>query len=121
FEVTLLELLNMLREAESTIKKEKSVLYIGKTNRKGRLVRPLRRARAKKDRVSQRLLRNTRQRIKDSALTVAKMGIGRGTFLARPRGLVKGMMDLKIGNGAKVDTITIREVTLHLPGGVSLH
>ncbi|RWV99482.1 hypothetical protein GW17_00037608 [Ensete ventricosum] len=33
-EVTLSELLNMLREAKSTIKKEKLVLYIGKTNKK---------------------------------------------------------------------------------------
>ncbi|RWW09557.1 hypothetical protein GW17_00026949 [Ensete ventricosum] len=34
FEMTLPDLLNILREAESTIKKEKSVLYIGETNRK---------------------------------------------------------------------------------------
>ncbi|RWW08014.1 hypothetical protein GW17_00028573 [Ensete ventricosum] len=34
FEVTLPELFNMLRGAESTIKKEKSVLYIGETNKK---------------------------------------------------------------------------------------
>ncbi|RWW62272.1 hypothetical protein BHE74_00030609, partial [Ensete ventricosum] len=34
FEVTLPELLNMLREAESAIKKEKSVLYISETKKK---------------------------------------------------------------------------------------
>ncbi|RZS29020.1 hypothetical protein BHM03_00062687, partial [Ensete ventricosum] len=34
FEVTIPKLLNMLREAESTIKKEKLVLYIGETNKK---------------------------------------------------------------------------------------
>ncbi|RWW49504.1 hypothetical protein BHE74_00044316, partial [Ensete ventricosum] len=34
FEVTLPELLNMLREAESAIKKEKPVLYIGETKKK---------------------------------------------------------------------------------------
>ncbi|KAJ8477860.1 hypothetical protein OPV22_021587 [Ensete ventricosum] len=34
FEVTLSELLNMLREAESAIKKEKPVLYIGETKKK---------------------------------------------------------------------------------------
>ena len=33
-EVTLLELLNMLREAESTIKKEKPVFYAGETRKK---------------------------------------------------------------------------------------
>ncbi|RWV89446.1 hypothetical protein GW17_00048401 [Ensete ventricosum] len=50
------ELLNMLREAENTIKKEKLVLYIGETNRKkGRQVRSLRRTRAQKDRVRQKV------------------------------------------------------------------
>ncbi|RRT48929.1 hypothetical protein B296_00013866 [Ensete ventricosum] len=34
FEVTLPKLLNTLREAESTIKKEKLVLYIGETKKK---------------------------------------------------------------------------------------
>ncbi|RRT40412.1 hypothetical protein B296_00033120 [Ensete ventricosum] len=34
FEVTLLELLNMLREAKNVIKKEKSVLYISETKKK---------------------------------------------------------------------------------------
>ncbi|RRT33739.1 hypothetical protein B296_00055743, partial [Ensete ventricosum] len=34
FEVTLPELLNMLRETESAIKKEKPVLYIGETKKK---------------------------------------------------------------------------------------
>ncbi|RRT61718.1 hypothetical protein B296_00020000 [Ensete ventricosum] len=34
FEVTLLELLNMLKEAKSVIKKEKPVLYIGETKKK---------------------------------------------------------------------------------------
>ncbi|RRT37677.1 hypothetical protein B296_00039785 [Ensete ventricosum] len=34
FEVTLPELLNMLREVESAIKKEKSILYVGETKKK---------------------------------------------------------------------------------------
>ncbi|CAL9076301.1 unnamed protein product [Musa textilis] len=75
-EVTLPELLNMLREAESTIKKEKPVLYTGETRKKGKLRRPLRRARAKW--VRQRLPRRTQQRTKASTSTAAKMGTGRG-------------------------------------------
>ncbi|KAJ8466570.1 hypothetical protein OPV22_029122 [Ensete ventricosum] len=76
----------MLREAESAIKKEKPILYIGETKKKGRPARPLRRARAKKDQV-----------------------------LAKPRRLARGEMDLKMGNGARVTAVGIGDVTLHLP------
>ncbi|RRT33369.1 hypothetical protein B296_00035127 [Ensete ventricosum] len=148
FEVTQPELLNMLTEAESTIKKEKSVLYIGETNRKRNASKTLKKGKgkerpgktkvAKKDRVRQRLPRNTRQRIKDSASTTAKMVNGRGIirttlqirrnrsleklkFQARPKRLAQGKIDLKMRNGARVVIVTVGEVTLHLPGGVSLH
>ncbi|RWW78554.1 hypothetical protein BHE74_00013219 [Ensete ventricosum] len=47
FEVTLPELLNILREAESTIKKEKSVLYIGETNRKRKASKTLNKGKGK--------------------------------------------------------------------------
>ncbi|RRT67151.1 hypothetical protein B296_00007085 [Ensete ventricosum] len=47
FEVTLPELLNMLREAESIIKKEKSVLYIGETNRKRKASKTLKKGKDK--------------------------------------------------------------------------
>ena len=46
-EVTLLELLNMLREAESTIKKEKPVLYTGETRKKRKAERSLKKGKGK--------------------------------------------------------------------------
>ncbi|RWW06959.1 hypothetical protein GW17_00029682 [Ensete ventricosum] len=47
FEVTLLELLNMLREAESVIKKEKLVLYIGETKKKRKANKTLKKGKSK--------------------------------------------------------------------------
>ncbi|RRT72128.1 hypothetical protein B296_00004090 [Ensete ventricosum] len=47
FEVTLPELLNMLREAESTIKKEKPILYIGETNKKRKASKTLKKGKGK--------------------------------------------------------------------------
>ena len=46
-EVTLPELLNMLREAESTIKKEKPVLYTGETRKKWKAERSLKKGKGK--------------------------------------------------------------------------
>ncbi|RWW42961.1 hypothetical protein BHE74_00051443, partial [Ensete ventricosum] len=46
-EVTLSELLNMLREAKSTIKKEKLVLYIGETNKKRKASKTLKKGKGK--------------------------------------------------------------------------
>ena len=46
-EVTLPELLNMLREAESTIKKEKPVLYTGETRKKRKAERSLKKGKGK--------------------------------------------------------------------------
>ncbi|RWV83846.1 hypothetical protein GW17_00054494 [Ensete ventricosum] len=46
-EVTLSELLNMLREAESIIKKEKLVLYIGETNKKRKASKTLKKGKGK--------------------------------------------------------------------------
>ncbi|KAJ8466414.1 hypothetical protein OPV22_028966 [Ensete ventricosum] len=76
FKVTLPELLNMLREAESAIK-EKPVLYIGETKKKRKANKTLKKGKGKE----------------------------------RP-----GEMDLKMGNGARVAAIAIREVILHLSG-----
>ncbi|RZS28002.1 hypothetical protein BHM03_00061544 [Ensete ventricosum] len=47
FEVTLCELLNMLREAESAIKKEKLVLYIGETKKKRKANKTLKKGKDK--------------------------------------------------------------------------
>ena len=46
-EVTLPELINMLREAESTIKKEKPVLYTGETKKKRKAERSLKKGKGK--------------------------------------------------------------------------
>ena len=46
-EVTLLELLNMLREAESTIKKEKPVLYTSETRKKRKVEKSLKKGKDK--------------------------------------------------------------------------
>ncbi|RWW26668.1 hypothetical protein GW17_00008934 [Ensete ventricosum] len=46
-EVTLSEILNMLREAESTIKKEKLVLYIGETKKKRKASKILKKGKGK--------------------------------------------------------------------------
>ena len=45
--VTLLELLNKVREAKSTFKKEKSFLYISETKRKRRQKSPLKKGKGK--------------------------------------------------------------------------
>ncbi|RWW62775.1 hypothetical protein BHE74_00030082, partial [Ensete ventricosum] len=47
FEVTLPKLLNMLRAAESTIKKEKPILYIGETNKKRKASKTLKKRKDK--------------------------------------------------------------------------
>ncbi|RWV79069.1 hypothetical protein GW17_00059858 [Ensete ventricosum] len=47
FEVTLPELLNMLREAKSAIKKEKLVLYIGETKKKRKASKTLKKGMGK--------------------------------------------------------------------------
>ncbi|RRT37494.1 hypothetical protein B296_00045519 [Ensete ventricosum] len=47
FEVTLLKLLNMLREVESVIKKEKLVLYIGETKKKRKANKILKKGKGK--------------------------------------------------------------------------
>ncbi|RWW68661.1 hypothetical protein BHE74_00023805 [Ensete ventricosum] len=59
-EVTLLELLNMLREAESTIKKEKLVLYAGETEKKRKAEKPLKKDRGKGNKEKERILRSVR-------------------------------------------------------------
>ena len=46
-EVTLPKLLNMLREAERTIKKEKPVLYTGETRKKRKAERSLKKGKGK--------------------------------------------------------------------------
>ena len=46
-EVTLLELLNMLREAENTIRKEKPVLYTGETRKKRKAEKSLKKGKGK--------------------------------------------------------------------------
>ncbi|URE14807.1 hypothetical protein MUK42_36055 [Musa troglodytarum] len=76
----------MLREAESTIKKEKPVLYAGETRKKRKAEKTLKKGKGK-----------------------SKM------VLVEPRRLNKGEMDLKMGNGAKVTAVAIGKVTLHLP------
>ena len=45
--VTLLELLNMLRETKSTIKKEKSVLYTGEFEKKRKAIKTLKKGKGK--------------------------------------------------------------------------
>ncbi|RZR72644.1 hypothetical protein BHM03_00015534 [Ensete ventricosum] len=47
FEVTFYELLNMLREAESVIKKEKPVLYISETKKKRKASNTLKKGKGK--------------------------------------------------------------------------
>ena len=46
-DVTLLELLNMLKNVESTMKKEKSVSLLLRTTRRGRQTSPLRKDKVK--------------------------------------------------------------------------
>ena len=79
-EVTLPELLNMLREVV-LLRKRSQFSTLVRPERKGKQKGPLRRerARAGADRVKQSLLKRTRQRTKTSASTTAKMGIRRET------------------------------------------
>ncbi|RRT31789.1 hypothetical protein B296_00048912 [Ensete ventricosum] len=80
FEVTLPELLNMLREVESAIKKEKPVLYIGEIKKKRKASKILKKRKGKERPDKAKVAKRDRQRIKDSASTTAKMGNGRGTL-----------------------------------------
>ncbi|KAJ8466444.1 hypothetical protein OPV22_028996 [Ensete ventricosum] len=77
FEVTLSELLNMLREAESTIKKEKSALYIGEANRKMKASKTLKKGKGKGKSGKAKVAK--KDPVKNSASTTAKTGIGSGT------------------------------------------
>ncbi|KAJ8499554.1 hypothetical protein OPV22_010106 [Ensete ventricosum] len=70
----------MLREAESVIKKEKLVLYIGETKKKRKASKTLKKGKAKKNQV-----------------------------LVRPRRLARCEMDLKMGNRAIVATVIVGE------------
>ncbi|RRT70749.1 hypothetical protein B296_00014738 [Ensete ventricosum] len=92
------------RRARAAIARAKATAQWGQEGR------PRRSLRAKEDQVRQWLPRKTYERIKDSDSTMAKIGIGRGTVLARPRRLARGEMDLKMCNGARVATVTVGEV-----------
>ncbi|KAJ8511698.1 hypothetical protein OPV22_002132 [Ensete ventricosum] len=158
FEVTLPELLNMLREAESAIKKEKSVLYIGETKKKRKANKILKKGNSKerpsKAKVAKKCLvkdkgqcfhygqdgqwkRNCKDYLAEKAKQ--KLEEASGIFmislhlsdfhnntwvldtgsvyhiynllqvLARHRRLPRGEMDLKMGNGARVATVTVGE------------
>ena len=54
-EITLPELINILRKAESTIKKEKPILYTSKTIKKKKTEKSLEKGKGNPDRVKQRL------------------------------------------------------------------
>ncbi|RZR87712.1 hypothetical protein BHM03_00015170 [Ensete ventricosum] len=98
FEVTLPKLLNMLREAESTIKKEKPILYVGETKKKRKASKTLKKGKGKGKLGKENIAK------KDPAKD-------KGQRLAR------GEMDLKMGNGVRVAAVAVGEVTLHLLGG----
>ncbi|RWW20696.1 hypothetical protein GW17_00015177, partial [Ensete ventricosum] len=115
FEVTLPKLLNILKEAESTIKKEKPVLHFGETKKKKKASKTLKKGKGKGRPNKTMVAKKNPGKDKDS--TTVKTGIRRGTVLARPRRLAKGAMDLKMGNGVRVTAIVIGEVILHLLGG----
>ncbi|KAJ8498092.1 hypothetical protein OPV22_008644 [Ensete ventricosum] len=95
FKVTLPELLNMLREAESVIKKEKPVLYIGETKKKRKASKTLKKGQGHRKTRSVYHICNLLQ------------------VLARPGRLVRGEMDFKMGNGARVDAVAVGEWTPH--------
>ncbi|RWV92420.1 hypothetical protein GW17_00045209 [Ensete ventricosum] len=75
FDVTLPELLNMLREAESAIKKEKPVLYIGEIKKKRKANKTLKKGKGKERLGKTKVVK--RDPTKDNASIVAKTGIGR--------------------------------------------
>ncbi|URE04495.1 hypothetical protein MUK42_34010 [Musa troglodytarum] len=156
-EVTLPELLNMLREAESSIKKEKLVLYTSETRKKRKTEKTLKKGKGKgkmgKAKVTKKdptkdkgqcfhrgkdehWKRNYKKYLVERAKQ--KLGEASGTFmislhlsescdniwvldtgsayhicnslqvLAKPRRLNRGEMDLKMGNGAKLNGVLER-------------
>ena len=64
-EVTLPKLLNMLRETESTINKEKLVLYIGETKRKRKIEKSLKKSKGKGKRGKEKIPKNDPAKDKD--------------------------------------------------------
>ncbi|RWV78439.1 hypothetical protein GW17_00060600 [Ensete ventricosum] len=78
FKVTLPKLLNMLREVESTIKKEKPVLYISETNKKRKASKTLKKGKSKERPSKTKVCK--KEPIKDSASNATKTGTERGTI-----------------------------------------
>ncbi|RWV84924.1 hypothetical protein GW17_00053329 [Ensete ventricosum] len=99
FEVTLPELLNMLREAESAIKKEKLVLYIRETKKKMKAHKNLKKGKGKK---------------RSGKTEVAKKDLTKDKGQCFHCGKNRAMIDLKMGNGARVAVVAIGEITLRL-------
>ncbi|RWV92776.1 hypothetical protein GW17_00044815 [Ensete ventricosum] len=77
FEVTLPKLLNMLREADIAIKKEKPILYIGETKKKRKASKTIKKGKGKERLGKAKVVK--KYLTKDSASNTTKMGIRRGT------------------------------------------
>ncbi|KAJ8485199.1 hypothetical protein OPV22_017684 [Ensete ventricosum] len=118
FEVTLPELLNMLREAESAIKKEKPILYIGKTKNKRKNSKTLKKGKGKERLCKTKVAKKYPGKDKGQCFHYGR------DVLARPRRLARGEMDLKMGNGARVAIVAVGERAVfllkeHILGGNS--
>ncbi|KAJ8512155.1 hypothetical protein OPV22_002589 [Ensete ventricosum] len=102
FEMTLPKLLNMLREAESANKKEKSVLYIGDTKKKRKASKTHKKGKGKE---RPDFHDNTWVLDTGSAYHICNSL----QVLARSRRLARCKMDLKMGNGARVAIVAVGE------------
>ncbi|URD99213.1 hypothetical protein MUK42_30004 [Musa troglodytarum] len=100
----------MLREAESTIKKEKPVLYVGETRKKRKAEKSLKKGKGKGKMGKAKVTRKDPTKDRGQCFHYAK------DVLAGPRRLKRGEMDLKMGNRAKVAVVAVGKVTLHLLG-----
>ena len=96
-EVTLPKLLNILREVESTIKKEKSVLYIGETRKKKKAEKSLKKGKDKGRPGKAKVAKKDPAKDKGQCFHMVKMSTGRGTAKSTlQKGRNKCLMKLQV-------------------------
>ncbi|RWW18497.1 hypothetical protein GW17_00017515 [Ensete ventricosum] len=108
----------MLREAESVIKKEKSVLYISETKKKRKANKTQKKGKGKER--SRRVKVTKKDPTKDKRLYFHYGKDKHWKKNSSRMRLVRGEMDLEMGNEARVITVVVGQVSLHLLGGATI-
>ncbi|RRT59222.1 hypothetical protein B296_00002994 [Ensete ventricosum] len=119
----------MLREAESIIKKEKPVFYVGETNKKRKANKTLKKGKSKRKPGKTKVAKKDPAKDKGQCFRRGKNKHWKGNYknyfiakvLAKPRSLARGEMDLKMGNGTRVTAVVVGEGTTEASATESLH